>query len=89
MKLHNLTIAILFAATIEMILTLIWFNNHPDLSQSFLYLGAGFLLFVFGYIYEWMKRFQVKIQEQDSRLNSFDLWSRQEFDKINKKQEVI
>ena len=87
MKNHNLTIAILFAATIEITISLIWFGIYPDLSQALLYLGVGFLLFVFAYIYEWMKRFQGEIKEQDSRLDSFDLWIRQEFKKINNKQE--
>ena len=87
MKTHNLTKAIIFAAGLEILLSLIWFSNHPDLSQFFLYLGLGLLLLVFAYIYEWMKRFQVEIQEQDSRLDSFDLWVRQEFKKLNKQED--
>ena len=86
MKLHNLTKAIILTAGLEIILSLIWFSNHPDLSQAFLYIAAGLLLLVFAYIYEWMKRFQGQIKEQDSRLNSFDLWVRQEFDKLNKQE---
>ena len=82
MKSHNLTIAILFIATIEIILTLTWFSIYPDLSQAFLYLGVGFLLYIFAYIYEWMKRFQNQVKEQEKVLHSFDLWVRQEFKKI-------
>ena len=84
MKLHNLTKAIIFIAILEIIFSVIWFVKYPDLSQAFLYLAVGLLLLVFAYIYEWMKRFQVEIKEQDSRLDSFDLWVRQEFKKLNK-----
>jgi len=85
MKTHNLTKAIIFAAIIEIVLSFIWFTKHPDLSQALLYISAGVLLLIFAYIYEWMKRFQENINEQDSRLNSFDLWVRQEFNKLNNK----
>ncbi len=84
MKIHNLTKAIFFVAIIEIVLTFIWFNKYPDLSQAFIYVGMGALLFIFAYIYEWMKRFQENINEQEKMLNSFDLWVRQEFKKINK-----
>ena len=84
MKLHNLTTAIYFTAVIEIIFSFIWFSNHPDLSQCLLYVALGILLMVFGYIYEWMKRFQNQVKEQEKALHSFDLWVRQEFNKINK-----
>ena len=82
MKLHNLTKAIYFAAIIEIALSIAWFNNYPDLSQCLLYVALGILLMVFGYIYEWMKRFQNQVKEQEKALHSFDLWVRQEFKKI-------
>jgi len=84
MKLHNLTTAIYLGAIIEIALSIAWFINYPDLSQCLLYVALGILLMVFGYIYEWMKVFQGQLTEQDLRLNSFDLWIRQEFKKINK-----
>ncbi len=84
MKLHNLTTAIYLGAIIEIALSIAWFINYPDLSQCLLYVALGILLMVFGYIYEWMKVFQGQVTEQDLRLNSFDLWIRQEFKKINK-----
>lgn len=87
MKLHNLTKTIYLVAIIEILLSIAWFNNYPDLSQCLLYIALGILLMVFAYIYEWMKRFQGIIQEQDSRLNSFDLWVRQEFNKLNKQED--
>lgn len=84
MKIHNLTAALFISGTLELIASFIWFSKYFDLSQFILYLGFGFLLLIFAYIYEWMKRFQGQITEQDSRLNSFDLWIRQEFNKLNK-----
>lgn len=83
MKTYNLTKAICFIAVIEIILSFIWFAIHPDLSQAFLYLGLGVLLFIFAYIYEWMKRFQESINEQENAFNSLDLWIREEFKKLN------
>ena len=82
MKNHNLTKAIYLVATIEIILSLIWFSIHPDLSQCLLYVALGILLMVFAYIYEWMKRFQNQVKEQEKVLHSFDLWVRQEFKKL-------
>jgi len=87
MKLHNLTTAIYLGAIIEIALSIAWFINYPDLSQCLLYVALGILLMVFGYIYEWMKVFQGQLTEQDLRLNSFDLWIRQEFKKINKQED--
>jgi len=84
MKLNNLTITLFLLGTLELIASFIWFSKYFDLSQFILYLGFGFLLLIFAYIYEWMKTFQGMIKEQDLRLNSFDLWVRQEFKKINK-----
>ncbi len=87
MKLHNLTKSIYFIAVIEIIFSIIWFYNHPDLSQAVLYIALGCLLIIFGYIYEWMKRFQNQVKEQEKVLHSFDLWARQEFKKLNEKKE--
>ena len=57
--------------------------GQESISNDFIAI-VRFLLLIFSYIYEWMKRFQEDIKEQDSRLNSFDLWIRQEFKKLNK-----
>ena len=86
MKLHNLTKTIYLVAIIEILLSIAWFNNYPDLSQCLLYIALGILLMVFGYIYEWMKRFQNQVKEQEKVLHSFDLWVRQEFKKLNEKK---
>jgi len=51
-------------------------SKYFDLSQFILYLGFGFLLLIFAYIYEWMKIFQGTIDEQEKMLNSFDLWGK-------------
>ena len=87
MKIRNLTIALFVFGTLELIASFIWFSKYFDLSQFVLYLSVGFLLLIFAYIYEWMKIFQGQLNEQDSRLNSFDLWIRQEFKKINKQED--
>ena len=82
MKLHNLTTAIYLGAITEILLSIAWFINYPDLSQCLLYITIGILLMVFGYIYEWMKRFQNQVKEQEKVINAFDLWVRQEFKKL-------
>ena len=87
MKLHNLTTAIYLGAIIEIALSIAWFISYPDLSQCLLYVALGILLMVFGYIYEWMKRFQNQVKEQEKVINAFDLWVRQEFKKINEVKE--
>ena len=83
MKIHNLTITLFVLGILELISSFLWFSKYFDLSQFILYLGFGFLLLIFAYIYEWMKIFQGTIDEQEKMLNSFDLWVRQEFKKIN------
>ena len=87
MKLHNLTTAIYLGAIIEIALSIAWFNSYPDLSQCLLYVAFGILLMVFAYIYEWMKRFQNQVKEQEKVINAFDLWVRQEFKKSNEVKE--
>ena len=82
MKPYNLTITLFVLGTLELIASFIWFSKFYDLSQFILYLGFGFLLLIFSYIYEWMKRFQNQVKEQEKVLHSFDLWVRQEFKKI-------
>ena len=84
MKIHNLTITLFLLGTLELIASFLWFSKYFDFSQFILYLGFGFLLLIFAYIYEWMKVFQNTIKEQENILNSFDLWIRQEFKKLNK-----
>ena len=83
MKLNNLTIILFLLGTLELIASFIWFSKCFDLSQFILYLGFGFLLLIFAYIYEWMKRFQNQVKEQEKVINAFDLWVRQEFKKLN------
>jgi len=68
MKIHNLTGALVIGAILEIVIVLIWFGKYRDPSQLILFLGAGILLFIFAYIYEWMKRFQGSLKKQDEKI---------------------
>lgn len=82
-KIHNLTKAIVLLGAVEIVSSLIWFGFYKDPSQGVLYICGGLIIFVFAYIYQWMKNFQRVVKETERKLIDIQVWiTNEEHNKI-------
>lgn len=62
-----------------------WFVIYNDPSQAALGCACGLLLIAFSYVYQSLFDLNEKVKDLNEGLDTFNLWVRDEFDKINKK----
>jgi H+/Cl- antiporter ClcA len=79
MKIHHLSIVGGATGIVLIIISLIrWFLMWYDPSQAILFSFIGAIIFIFSYIYNWMRNIEIDYQKLEKRLNDFSTWMTKE-----------
>ena len=89
-KIHKLTIAIgIIGIFVIIASTIRWFFLFPDYSQFIIAVGIGVVFIGFAYIYETLKRMDEQFIEFDKALDAFNIFFRDEIDKLKEKDKEL